>query len=637
MAWYKGQQESRFDFSAERINEEILQVKGFIPDEEAKVLLFKFLRNNIGYATEMLIGVKLFPFQEMLIKAMMIGDTSMMVLSRGMSKTWSAAIYLMLQLIFRQGVKIGVLSSGFRQAKLILQKAEDILKKPHSKIVSGLFKLQKGTDSWTLSCGQSSAMALPLADGSRLRGFRFQILLLDEFLNIPKNIFQEVILPFLGVIENPTQREDIKELEDQLIEEGKMTEDERYKWTDNKLILLSSPSYTFEYMYQLYCEYRDSILGVGDKTRDDLDEEEPLDEKAYKIIFQLSYECAPDSLYDKKQLNSHKETMSEAVFQREYGGQFVSESDSYFRLSKMQTCTIPDGDSPYTEIKGNPDDEYIVAIDPSWSEDSGSDDFAISVFKLDKNNQKCCLVHAYGLAGTALKSHIQYFHYVITNFNVQAVILDYAGGVQFIAACNESELFKSDKIELGVINTIENEFDKPESYQQDLISFKKALAPSQHKYCIFRKPSSNWIRQANELLQASIDHKRILFASPAQGAAFNSQRKSKIPIENLKWANKYRKPKDIGSCMIDFLDHQFFMINLTKQECSNIDVKTNPQGSQTFNLPQHMSRATGPNKPRKDNYSSLVLGNYLNKILQDSLHVQEDKPNFNTFTPFCID
>ena len=115
MAWYKGQQESRFDFSAERINEEILQVKGFIPDEEAKVLLFKFLRNNIGYATEMLIGVKLFPFQEMLIKAMMIGDTSMMVLSRGMSKTWSAAIYLMLQLIFRQGVKIGVLSSGFRQ------------------------------------------------------------------------------------------------------------------------------------------------------------------------------------------------------------------------------------------------------------------------------------------------------------------------------------------------------------------------------------------------------------------------------------------------------------------------------------------------------------------------------------------
>ena len=628
MAWSKGIQSHRMEYSARAINEEILERKGFIQEGEAKVLLCKFLRNNISLASEMIIGMKLFPFQAMLIKGMMIGDFSMFVLSRGMSKTWSAAIYVMLQLMFRQGINIGVLSSGFRQAKFILQKCEDILKKPAAAMASPLFTLQKGTDQWTLSCGMSKAMALPLADGSRLRGFRFSVLLLDEFLNIPKNIFQEVILPFLGVIDNPTEREDLAFLEDELIASGKMKEEDRYKWVNNKLIMLSSPSYTFEYMYELYCQYRDAILGVDIRT----DENEQFDSDAYRIIFQLSYDCAPKALYDKNQLQVAKQTMSEAIFNKEYGGQFVSESDSYFKLSKMAACTVPDGDAPFVQIAGNPDRKYVVAIDPSWSEDRGSDDFAMEVFELDESSQKGCLVHAYGLAGTGLKKHIQYFHYLISNFNVQCVVLDYAGGVQFVSACNESELFKDNKIHLSAIET-EGEFDKPETYVKDLNTFKRELAPTQHKYCIFRKPSSNWIRQANELLQANIDHKRILFAAPAHDENFNKQRKKNIPIEDLKWDTRVKKQSS-GAAKIDFLDHQVSKIEQTKQQCANVEVVTNPQGSQTFRLPPHMSRQTGPNKPRKDNYSALVLGNWLIKTYFDAMNTEEEKQMFDTFTPF---
>lgn len=629
--WTKGIQAEKFDFSARKINDEIREIEGFIPEDEAAILLFKFLRNNIGYASELFIGMKLFPFQEMLIKSMMIGDFSMFVLSRGMSKTWSAAIYVILQLIFRQGVQIGVLSSSFRQAKFILQKAQDILNKPAAVLVKDLFSFSRGTDQWVVTCGSSRATALPLADGSRLRGFRFQILLLDEFLNISKNIFQEVILPFLGVIDNPTERDDLRELEDSLIEKGEMTEAERYKWTDNKLILLSSPSYTFEYMYELYCQYRDSILGVDIRDKA-LDEEFGTD--AYKIIFQLSYDCAPKSLYDKNQLAIAKNTMSESIFKKEYGGQFVSESDSYFKLSKMAACTVPDGSNPHVEIAGNPSDEYIVSIDPSWSEDSGSDDFAMEVFKLNKEEQKACLVHAYGLSGTGLKKHIAYFHYLITHFNVQAVCLDYAGGVQFISACNESELFKKDGINLGVLE-IDNEFDKPEEYHKDLMKFKNSLKPSQYNFCYLRKPTSNWNRQANELLQTNIDHKRIWFACPAIDEAFVAQRDKQIPIDKLKW-DKARPPESAKGKKIDFLDHQVSKIEQTKQQCANIEVVTNPQGSQTFRLPPHMSRQTGPNKPRRDNYSALVLGNWMAKIYFDSFYAQPEDVPSATFTPFAI-
>lgn len=547
--------------------------------------------------------------------------------------TFSAAIYIMLQLLFRQGIKIGVLSSGFRQSKMILQKVEDI-KKKSGCLTADLFKLVKGTDQWTLTCGNSEAYALPLADGSRLRGFRFSILILDEFLNIPKNIFQEVILPFLGVIDNPTERAELIELEDKLIGLGQMEEHERYRWTDNKLIVLSSPSYTFQYMYEVYCLYRDQILGVAHKT---IYEDESLElANAYSVIIQLAYDVAPPTLYDKNQLKQAKTTMSDAVFAKEYGGQFISESDSYFKLSKMMACTIPDGDAPHIEVSGNSNSKYIIALDPSWSEDSSSDDFAISVFKLNDDSQTGCLVHSYGMAGTPMKSHIYYLFYLITHFNVQTIVLDYAGGLQFISACNESLLFKENKIELGVINEfIPHDFDKPEEYQEDLRAYQNALKPTQRIYCYFRQAHVSWIRQANELLQANIDRKRIFFGSQPLNEDYTIQLKKKIPITHLKFSKKYNTISPEAD-MIEFLDHQFVMLEQTKQQTANIEITTNPQGSQTFRLPVHMARQTGPNRPRKDNYSTLVLGNWMIKVYYDMLNVEEKEKPQATFTPFVI-
>ena len=101
---------------------------------------------------------------------MMLGDFSMFVLSRGMSKTFSAAVYVLLQLLFKQGAKIGVLSSGFRQAKMIFGKVEDILSKTGASPFVAYLELRvpypENTDAWTLKCGKSEAIALPLADGS---------------------------------------------------------------------------------------------------------------------------------------------------------------------------------------------------------------------------------------------------------------------------------------------------------------------------------------------------------------------------------------------------------------------------------------------------------------------------------------
>ena len=47
------------------INDILLEKEGFLEDAEAKILLYKFLRENITFSVDLLSGVKLFPFQHM--------------------------------------------------------------------------------------------------------------------------------------------------------------------------------------------------------------------------------------------------------------------------------------------------------------------------------------------------------------------------------------------------------------------------------------------------------------------------------------------------------------------------------------------------------------------------------------------
>ena len=629
--WSKGSQRYRYEYSATKINNELLEIKGDLKEEDAKYQLYRFLRNNVGYTCELFLGVRLFPFQEMAIKAMMVGDYSMFVFSRGLSKTFSTAIYVLLECLLNPNANIGVIAGTFRQSKQIFSKIEDIMSKPEAVMASEAgYKLSKGTDAWTMRIGKNKAIALPLANGERLRGFRFNRIVLDEFLTIPEKIFNEVILPFLGVVENPTEREDIYDLETMLIDAGEMKESERYVWPNNKLIILSYPSFKFEYMYKLYCKYRDLIEGVYENAEEEDDEDAA--DNAYRVIMQLSYDCAPKTLYDKNLLKQAKSTMSEMQFEREFGGQFVDESDGYFRLSKMMKCTIPDGEFPAAEIVGNPKDQYILSFDPNWAGNTSADHFAMHVFKLLPDSQKSCLVHSYALAGVSLKDHMKYFHYLLTHFNIVGICGDYNGGVQFIQSCNESELFKSSKINIGVI---ELDIDKSEQYNEDILKMKQMYNVSDRKYCILRKPTSNWIRSANELLQANIDHRRILFGARAVDDHFDTQRKKKIPISQIKW-DMNMLGNNTSAQMIDFVDHQKTIIELTKSECANIEVKSNPQGSQSFDLPQNLKRQTGPNRARKDSYSALLLGNWFVKIYYD-MYEAKDKPKpVNDFIPRII-
>jgi len=621
MTWEEGNQKrnpKEYD-----INKLLLETEGFMDEREAKVKLYEFLRENITFSTNLIAGVDLFPFQHMAIKAMFESDYFLGIWSRGMSKSWTTGIFAFMDAIMNQGVEIGILSKSFRQAKMIFKKIEDIAAKPEANYLTQcITKVTKANDEWVMQIGESSIRALPLGDGSKLRGFRFHRIIIDEMLLMPERIYNEVIVPFLSVVQNPKEREDLFNFESQLIEQGEMKEEDRFIWPNNKLIMLSSASYKFEYLYKLY-ENFEGLIKQGESGGKN---------KASRTIMHFSYDCAPKQLFDVNLIEQAKSTMSQSQYDREFGAIFTDDSSGYFKISKMKECTVEEGVDPSVEVKGEEGAEYLLAFDPSWAESESSDDFAMQVFKMNKETKQGVLVHVYAMAGESLKNHINYFIYLLENFNIVSIVGDYNGGVQFLNAVKESSIFKHTKLNINIIQT---EFDDIENYHKSL-RMAKAEFSKDGIPCCLRKPTSGWIRRANELLQASFDHKRIWFASRAMDESYHRQRKKKIPIKNLKFMNfaDDEEEQNDAAKMIDLVEHQHDMMDYTKGQCALIEVKSSPQGTQTFDLPLNLKKTTGPSKVRKDCYSALILGNWMIKIYND---VEDYKDEVvSSFVPMFI-
>ena len=223
--------------------------------------------------------------------------------------------------------------------------------------------------------------------------------------------------------------------------------------------------------------------------------------------------------------------------------------------------------------------------------------------------------------------------YVLTHFDISAVVGDYNGGVQFINSCNESEIFKRKNLNVGVI---EADLDKSKDYNKNLRRLKNQYNKSDKKFVFLRKPTSAWIRLANESLQSAFDHKRIFFAGAAMNDDYNNQRKSRVPIDQLKFIrNDTNEKGPKGARMIDFVEHQRDMMDLIKVQCAMVQITTSAQGTQSFDLPPNLRKQTGADKARKDSYSALVLGNWMMNVVFD-MESDDISDQQNTFTPMFI-
>ncbi len=598
--------------------DELNSVKGTITDEEAKIWFAKFCQHSLYFTTKLLTGVELDEWQEIKLRAMFLRDFCLNIEGRGVGKSYTISIFIILYALFHPGVKLGICSGTFRQSKLIFKQIEKFVNAPEGKFLKQCIRtIRREPDAYEIIfTNGSSAHFLPLTD--KIRGFRFNKVIIDEYLLVPTEIVNTVIGPFLAVKQTTLEQDKIKELEDKLIAAGVMKETERRLFPSNSIIGLSSASYKFEPLYRdLYLPYIDRIM-------------DPEATDVNHLIFKLSYEAVPKRM-DNKAIEEARATSSRAQFSREYQAQFTDESGGFFNYKSLQEATVPVDCKPLIKLKGTPGTKYIISIDPNYSESETADHFAMSLIELNEETRSGSLVHAYATAQTKINERSKYFQYLLTNFNIVYIIADNAGGPRFIS---DAEQF------LGAfpqeISSFEDTFlDGEEGLRLARMTYNPATGKIIHYQC-FNK--GNWIRQANETLQYHIEHKKILFGGRIHDktvdAALNTVFDGNIRIEDLKFSFDCDKTSGPEEKKMDFIDHLNEMIDLTKKELTLIEVTSNASGHQTFDLPSNLKTTKDPRRARRDSYSALLLASWALKCYYDM--AKEPTATEAVFKPFFI-
>lgn len=580
--------------------EEVLQslsVSGNLERSEASAWFVKFLADNPGFASSLLIGSKLatlHPIQDIILRSWFIRDYNLIVAGRGFSKSYMAAVFITLYALLYPGSNIIICAGAFRQSKGIFDTVEKFIRKsPYlSKCLTR--EPKHGTDCYEMELGESSIKALPLTE--KIRGYRANLVVIDEYLNVTPKIVKEVIIPFITVQRGggPDERK-IREDEDKRIKEGRMKEWERTKFPQNKLIGLSSATYQCEPLYKdVYLNYINLIQNPDPG------------ERVSHSLWRLSYEAGPANFFDASAVAEAKRTLSRQQFDKEYRGLFPSDSGGFFNIQDIIAAQIGEGQNPCIKLRGDPGKKYIMGFDPTFSAGSEeADDFAICLIELDEETQAGTLVHCYAMPKSNVKNRALYFQYLFNFFNIVYVAMDHMGGPKFI----ETVLAILPEFPKPLKLMEDPRFDTPEEIRETRRQYNYSESRIIHSV-IFQQ--NMWKRRANECLQTDLQHKRVFFGSSSiYGDMRTVNMNVSIPIEDLEFKefpggeNAVGKEKQFALC-----DHLNDLVEQTKTELSFIQMTSNTNGNIDFHLPQKMKRATGPDRPRRDLYTALLLANW---------------------------
>jgi hypothetical protein len=592
MAWSKGGQTTkpRDDFNAK-----IRDLPNNISDLDARLTLAEFLRKNLGFTIELMSGVKLLEMQEILLNGMFLRDRSLIVAGRGVGKSFLIAVLATFYCIFHPNTRLCIVANNFRRSRSIIEQIEKFVNKRDSSLLRACFQSKKPNKlpdcySWKLKNG-SEIFALPLATGEGLRGTRANVLVIDEALLVSESIQKNVLEPFLTSRQNMEEQLKINEIEDELVKNGVMTDNERTIISKNKLIMMSSASFQFEYLYSVY----QNFVKNTDKATEDIIQ------PSY-FVARLSYEAVPErTIIDESIIMGAKsQDSSQMTIDREYRALFINASGSYFNIKKLHDCTFPDGAEPTVRLQGFKDEKFILAIDPSYSASKKADYFAMGVYMIDEENKRIIQVHSYARAGSPLNEQYDYLIYLLKSFNIVWVSID-ASGTEFIDGFNQSAVAKEQHLSLDYLSV---DFDSTKDYMEQIDTLRREHNQVGGKIVYRQRFSGDSIRSMNQLLQTGIDAYRVWFGSriTAHNESYSRYVSRREPPVIVKDAAD--QPMNI----IDFMEEQEDFIQVTKDQLALIEVKATINGVLQFNIPKSARNSENDDRPRRDNYTCALMG-----------------------------
>lgn len=145
----------------------------------------------------------LFGFQMILLYMMNINNFFYWTASRGLGKSYLTAIYACCRCILYPATKIVIASGTKNQSKLLIsQKIEKELMHTSPNLRREIAYIKVGANDALVKFKNGSTIeAVASTDSSR--GYRANILILDECRLISQHILKSVLTPFLSVVRRP--------------------------------------------------------------------------------------------------------------------------------------------------------------------------------------------------------------------------------------------------------------------------------------------------------------------------------------------------------------------------------------------------------------------------------------------------
>ena len=161
-----------------------------------------YFREKPDVFCEEVLEITLNLYQKVTLRAFFNSKYSMWVWSRGLGKTWLGALALIIYGMLYKGTLIGVVAPSFRQSKVLVQDKiiKDLMDRSdflRSEISRTVVSQAEATVEFY---NGSRIMAIPTGDGSKIRGYRFHVLMADEYANIPAEILDLVINPIKFIV-----------------------------------------------------------------------------------------------------------------------------------------------------------------------------------------------------------------------------------------------------------------------------------------------------------------------------------------------------------------------------------------------------------------------------------------------------
>jgi hypothetical protein len=608
------------DISKLNIDQNLMIHRSKMDIENPDLHLLKIMRNPeyLGSTCKLLMGIELHPIQIAILQEFWTRAFPMFIASRGFGKSFILALYSTLKCVFVPGTKIVIVGAAFRQSKVIFEYMETIWR--NSPILRSIFNgnddgPRRDVDRCTMRYGDSWAIAIPMGDGSKIRGLRAHIIIADEFASISPDIYETVVSGFAAVSASPIQN--VKE------QAKKAAMKEQGLWNDelealdtkmsNQAIIAGTADYSFKHFAKYWYRYKAILNSKGDpnKLKDIFPESIPdnFNWKDYSIV-RIPYELIPKGFMDDKQVSRAKATIHNGIYNMEYAACFVEDSEGFFRRSLVESCVASINKNILDSrgrpivfdaiVKGSANKQYIYGVDPA----SENDNFSIVIVELNgdhnrivycwttnrhnfKDRQKTGLVQDHDFYGFCARK----IRNLMKTFPCTRIGMDAQGGGVAI----EEALHDPNKLEDG------------ETLIWPVIDYSKSKdtdnQPGLHILELVQFARAEWTSQANHGLRKDMEDKLLLFPNFDNLTIGLTLAEEGKDILNTDLNPLY---DSLSECVVEIEELKNELTTIVMTQTSN-----GPNARDRWDTPEVKLTNGKRGRLRKDRYSSLLIANML--------------------------